>query len=136
MTVLTKTVLPNFAKKSNAVSQSTEPTSNITTTPTTITKSTQGNPILGFDAAGKTLYAGDSRICRGRYSLSMPDDTSTGDSYVMPEWVCYTSRDMKTGNIRSIMSATDVSWDQTIHQPGQVKLSSTTVSIICTCNLG
>ena len=32
----------SFAKKSNAVSQSTEPTSNITTTPTTITKSTQG----------------------------------------------------------------------------------------------
>lgn len=87
----------SFAKKSNAVSQSTEPTSNITTTPTTITKSTQGNPILGFDAAGKTLYAGDpaAYVEGDTVYLYAGHDTSTGDSYVMPEWVCYTSKDMK-----------------------------------------
>lgn len=103
----------SFAKKSNAVSQSTEPTSNITTTPTTITKSTQGNPILGFDAAGKTLYAGDpaAYVEGDTVYLYAGHDTSTGDSYVMPEWVCYTSKDMKNWEYKGpIMSATDVSW--------------------------
>lgn len=103
----------SFAKKSNAVSQSTEPTSNVTTTPTTITKSTQGNPILGFDAAGKTLYAGDpaAYVEDDTVYLYAGHDTSTGDSYVMPEWVCYTSKDMENWEYKgSVMSAKDISW--------------------------
>ena len=83
------------------------------TTPTTITKSTNGNPILGFDADGKTLYAGDpaAYVEDDTVYLYAGHDTSTGDSYVMPEWVCYTSKDMKNWEYKGpIMSATDVSW--------------------------
>ena len=72
-----------------------------------------GNPILGFDADGKTLYAGDpaAYVEDDTVYLYAVHDTSTGDSYVMPEWVCYTSKDMKNWEYKGpIMSATDVSW--------------------------
>ena len=99
MTGTDQNSVASFAKKSNAVSQSTKTVNRIETTPTTITKSTNGNPILGFDADGKTLYAGDpaAYVEDDTVYLYAGHDTSTGDSYVMPEWVCYTSKDMETG---------------------------------------
>ena len=113
MTGTDQNSVASFAKKSNAVSQSTKTVNRIETTPTTITKSTNGNPILGFDADGKTLYAGDpaAYVEDDTVYLYAGHDTSTGDSYVMPEWVCYTSKDMENWEYKgSVMSAKDISW--------------------------
>ena len=113
MTGTDQNSVASFAKKSNAVSVSTKTVNRIETTPTTITKSTNGNPILGFDADGKTLYAGDpaAYVEDDTVYLYAGHDTSTGDSYVMPEWVCYTSKDMENWEYKgSVMSAKDISW--------------------------
>ena len=113
MTGTDQNSVASFAKKSNAVSQSTKTVNRIETTPTTITKSTNGNPILGFDADGKILYAGDpaAYVEDDTVYLYAGHDTSTGDSYVMPEWVCYTSKDMENWEYKgSVMSAKDISW--------------------------
>lgn len=113
MTGTDQNSVASFAKKNNAVSQSTKSINRIAATPTTIEKSTKGNPILGFDTDGNTLYAGDpaAYVEGDTVYLYAGHDTSTGDSYVMPEWVCYTSKDMKNWEYKGpIMSATDVSW--------------------------
>ena len=113
MTGTDQNSVASFAKKSNAVPESTKTVNKIETTPTTITKSTNGNPILGFDTKGNTLYAGDpaAYVEDDTVYLYAGHDTSTGDSYVMPEWVCYTSKDMENWEYKgSVMSAKDISW--------------------------
>ncbi|MCD8390558.1 MAG: family 43 glycosylhydrolase, partial [Firmicutes bacterium] len=102
----------SFAKKNSAAAESTKMPA-IETTPTVVTTSTGGNPILGFDADGDTMYAGDpaALVDGDTVYIYAGHDTSTGDSYVMPEWVCYSSTDMENWTYHgAVMSATDVSW--------------------------
>lgn len=105
--------IASFAKKSSAVAQSTKTINHIETTPTVIEKSTKGNPILGFDGDGNIMYAGDpaALVDGDTVYIYAGHDTSTADNYVMPEWVCYSSKNMTDWKYEgSVMKATDVSW--------------------------
>jgi hypothetical protein len=130
----------SFAKKNNQVAQTTKVTTRIDTTPTTVTKSAGGNPILGFDGDGNTLYAGDPAafVDGDTVYLYAGHDTSTSDGYVMPEWVCYSSKDMKTWTYESvIMKATDISWrvnDTTAWASQVIKHGDTYYFYYCTTN--
>lgn len=105
--------IANFAKKASQVAQSTKSINHVETTPTVVTKSTVGNPILGFDGDGNIMYAGDpaALVDGDTVYIYAGHDTSTADNYVMPEWVCYSSKNMTDWKYEgSVMKATDVSW--------------------------
>ncbi len=81
--------------------------------PITIEKSEGGNPILGFGSDGSTLYAGDPAafVDGDTVYIIAGHDTASNESYVMPEWVAYSSKDMKTWKYEGVpMKATDISW--------------------------
>lgn len=62
-----------------------------------LNKSNTGNPMLGFDAEGNILYGGDpSILVDGDTAYCyVGHDTSTGEYYTMPDWRCYSSKDME-----------------------------------------
>ena len=101
-----------FAKKS-LVNSFTVSDGAVETEPVVIEKSAGGNPILGFDASGNILYAGDpaAYVDGDTVYLYAGHDTASNESYVMPEWVCYSSKDMKEWKYEGVtMKATDISW--------------------------
>ncbi len=105
--------ITQLAKKNNQVSQCTKLVNRVDTTAVEIAKSSGGNPVLGFDADGNTLYAGDpaALVDGDTVYIYAGHDTSTASNYVMPEWVCYSSKDMKNWKYESvIMKASDISW--------------------------
>lgn len=105
--------IASFARKNNQTAQSTKNIHHIETTATVIEKSTKGNPILGFDENGDIMYAGDpaALVDGDTVYIYAGHDTSTADNYVMPEWVCYSSKNMTDWKYEgSVMKATDVSW--------------------------
>lgn len=77
-------------------------------------KSTQGNPIAGFDENGELIYAGDPSILVDGDTVYLyvgHDDASQGSSYTMPNYLCYSTQDLKTWQYEGeIMNMTDVSW--------------------------
>lgn len=80
---------------------------------TVLPKSTLGNPILGFDEEGKTIYGGDPSVLVDGDTVYVyaGHDTSTGDGYVMPDYLCYSSKDMKEWKSEgTVMSMQDVTW--------------------------
>jgi len=90
-----------------------------------IKKSTQGNPMLGFDENGDSIYGGDPSILVDGDTVYayVGHDNSSGDSYVIPEYLCYSSEDMENWNYEGvIMNMKDVSWasDKTSAWAGQV----------------
>lgn len=75
--------------------------------------SIKGNPVTGFDAAGNRIYGGDpaALVDGDTVYLYTGHDTSTGDSYVIPEWMCYSSNDMENWKYEgTILSCKDISW--------------------------
>lgn len=62
-----------------------------------LNKSNTGNPMLGFDAEGNILYGGDPSILVDGDTVYcyVGHDTSTGEYYTMPDWRCYSSKDME-----------------------------------------
>ena len=61
-----------------------------------LAKSEAGNPFLGFDQNGNMLYAGDPSILVDGDTVYayVGNDTSSNESYWMPNWRCYSSTDM------------------------------------------
>lgn len=112
MTGTDQNSVASFAKKSNAVSQSTKTVNRIETTPTTITKSTNGNPILGFDADGKTLYAGDpaAYVEDDTVYLYAGHDTSTDISWRSNDTSAWASQVIKHNGKYYLYFCT---WDKT-----------------------
>lgn len=105
--------ITQFAKKSINNIVETKPITIDATESIEIAKSAGGNPELGFDADGNILYGGDpaATVIDDTVYLIVGHDTSTGDSYVMPEWVLYTSKNMTDWEYKGpIMSAKDISW--------------------------
>lgn len=105
--------ITQFAKKSMAQSFRTPAAGIGDTEPIAVSKSAGGNPELGFDRAGNILYAGDpaATVIGDTVYLIAGHDTSQGDSYVIPEWVLYTSKNMTDWEYKgAIMSASDISW--------------------------
>ena len=112
--------ITQFAKKSLANTVRTDPSAITDTEPVTLAKSAGGNPELGFDADGNLMYAGDPAATvvdtdgdgtGDTVYLIGGHDVSTGDSYNIPEWVAYSSKDMENWIYEGpIMSARDISW--------------------------
>ena len=78
-----------------------------------LTKSNSGNPMLGFDENGEILYGGDPSIMVDGDTVYayVGNDVSTGEYYTMPQWICYSSKDLKEWKYESvIMTMQDVSW--------------------------
>ncbi len=78
-----------------------------------IAKSAGGNPELGFDTDGNILYAGDpaATVVGDTVYLIAGHDTATDESYVMPEWVLYTSKNLTDWEYKGpVLKATDISW--------------------------
>ena len=65
--------------------------------PIVIEKSEFGNPIGGFDAEGNLIYEGDPAVLvdGDTVYLYTGHDTAKEESYVIPEYQCYSAKDMK-----------------------------------------
>ena len=66
--------------------------------PIVLEKSTQGNPITGFDENGDLIYAGDPAILVDGDTVYLyvgHDAQAGGGSYNMPDYLCYSTTDLK-----------------------------------------
>lgn len=80
---------------------------------TVLDKSTLGNPILGFDGNGETTYGGDPSVLvdGDTVYVYVGHDTSSGNNYVMPDYLCYSTTDMVDWKYEGkIMDIADVGW--------------------------
>ena len=78
-------------------------------------KSKSGNPMLGFDENGDILYGGDPSILVDGDTVYayVGHDTSSNESYLMPDWRCYSSKDMKNWKYEGeFLNDSDISWVQ------------------------
>jgi len=77
-------------------------------------KSTLGNPIAGFDENGDIVYAGDPNILVDGDTVYLyvgHDDTGSGGGYTMPDYLCYSTQDLKNWEYEGVvMEMTDVAW--------------------------
>ena len=79
----------------------------------TLEKSKSGNPFLGFDNNGNILYGGDPSILVDGDTVYayVGHDTSTTESYYMPDWQCYSSKNMKDWTYEGeVLSNSEISW--------------------------
>lgn len=93
-------------------------------TPISIEKSLAGNPIGGFDDEGALTYGGDpsALVVGDTLYLYVGHDTAAGNSYVIPEYLCYSTKDMIDFTYEGVvLSMADVSWaDRNSAWAGQV----------------
>ncbi len=78
-----------------------------------LNKSNTGNPVLGFDDTGNILYGGDpaALVDGDTVYIYVGHDASSGDGYVMPDWRCYSTTDMKNFKYEGvILKCADVPW--------------------------
>ncbi len=71
------------------------------------------NPIVKEDDKGNRVYAGDPAaiVVDDTVYLFCGHDTSTTNYYYMPEWLCYSSKDMVNWKYEGVpMKASDFSW--------------------------
>ena len=76
-------------------------------------KSNSGNAMLGFDENGDLLYGGDPSILVDGDTVYcyVGHDTSDAEYYRMPDWRCYSTKDMKEWKYEGeVMSASEISW--------------------------
>ncbi len=77
-------------------------------------KSTQGNPIAGFNEKGEVTYAGDPAILVDGDTVYLyvgHDYTGSGGGYTMPDYLCYSTKDLKEWTYEGVtMKMTDVAW--------------------------
>ena len=69
--------------------------------------------MTGFDDGGGTVYGGDpSALVDGdTLYLYVGHDTASGESYVIPEYLCYSTKDMKSWDYEGVvLKMSDVSW--------------------------
>lgn len=104
--------ITQFARKSMEVVTYTE-AAVVTSEPIVMAKSTGGNPELGFDAAGNIMYGGDpaALVDGDTVYLYVGHDTASGEAYSMPNWACYSSKNMTDWTYEGIiMEASSISW--------------------------
>lgn len=82
-----------------------------------LNKSNSGNPMLGFDADGNILYGGDPSILVDGDTVYcyVGHDVSTGEYYNMPDWRCYSSKDMKNWKyegVTLVANTSNIVWAQ------------------------
>lgn len=97
------------------ISQAAEPAGPVETT---IEKTKVSNPILGEDSNGDVLYGGDPSVLIDGDTLYLftGRDTSTKEAYFMPDWQCYSTKDLKTWKYESVIMSADkqsITWANT-----------------------
>ena len=78
-----------------------------------VEKSQYQNPVTGLNNEGKVVYGGDpAAIVDGdTVYLYTGHDTARSESYLIPEYQCYSSKDMINWNYEGIvMKMKDVTW--------------------------
>ena len=92
--------------------------------PINIEKSEFSNPIGGFDDSGELTYGGDpsALVVDDTLYLYVGHDTASNESYVIPEYLCYSTKDMKEWKYEGVMlKMSDVKWaDNNSAWAGQV----------------
>lgn len=88
------------------------------TTEITLERDAYSNPISGTDDKGNRIYGGDPAVLvdGDTVYLYTGHDTSKNDVYVIPEWVCYSSKDMKNWKYESVVMKADsktITWANT-----------------------
>ncbi len=81
--------------------------------PIEIAKSIGGNPLGGWDAEGKLTYGGDPSVLvdGDTVYLYVGHDMSLTDSYVIPEYLCYSSKDLVNWTYHGVvLNMKNVSW--------------------------
>ena len=65
--------------------------------PVKVEKSAYSNPLVGFDDSGEIAYGGDPSVLvvDDTLYLYVGHDTATNESYVIPEYLCYSTKDLK-----------------------------------------
>lgn len=117
--ILAVTLLPLSVQAASAIADSLEGKQLRIPVEKELAKSEAGNPFLGFDQNGNTLYAGDPSILVDGDTVYayVGNDTSSNESYWMPNWRCYSSTDMVNWKYESIiMENRDVSWAANDHE--------------------
>lgn len=112
MTGVDQKHITQFARKANANYTDTTPEP-YKTTAVSIPKSVGGNPILGYDQNGNVVYGGDpaATVIGDTVYLYVGHDTAPGESYVIPNYALYTSKDMTSWEYKGeVMNMKDVSW--------------------------
>lgn len=88
-----------------------------------VERDTYSNPIVGTED-GKITYGGDPSVLvdGDTVYLYVGHDTSTNATYVIPEYLCYSTKDLKNWTSHgSVLKMTDVSWaDNNSAWAGQV----------------
>lgn len=89
--------------------------------PVSLVKSDSGNPMLGFDENGDILYGGDPSVLVDGDTVYcyVGHDTSSNESYCMPDWRCYSSKDMinwKYESIIMVQNTQTVTWAANDHE--------------------
>lgn len=96
----------------------------LTAQPIEIAKSIGGNPIAGFDDEGNLTYGGDPSVLvdGDTVYLYVGHDTATTESYVIPEYLCYSTQDLVNWTYEGVvLSMKDVDWaDNNSAWAGQV----------------
>ncbi len=115
MTGTDQNYITQFAKKNNAVAESTSTIERIEMTPVTIEKSEGGNPIVGFNDDGSITYTGDPSVMvdGDTVYLYVGHDVSTNDSYSIPEYLCYSTTDLENWTYEGVafsVNSTTVPW--------------------------
>lgn len=80
-----------------------------------LAKSDSGNPMLGFDDNGDIIYGGDPSILVDGDTVYcyVGRDTSSGEYYEMPGWLCYSTTDMENWTYHGeVFDADTISWAQ------------------------
>lgn len=92
--------------------------------PIEISKSVGGNPINGFNENGELTYGGDPSVLvdGDTVYLYVGHDTAPGDTYVIPEYLCYSTQDLVNWTYEGVvLNMKDVSWaDNNSAWAGQV----------------
>lgn len=85
----------------------------IVTEPVVLEKSMGGNPILRADKDGNRLYTGDPAavVIDDTVYLAVGHDVPGGGTYNMPDWLYFTSKDMKNWTYGGVlMGTTAIPW--------------------------
>lgn len=112
-------------KKENSEKNNNETTKNTITNETiVVNKSATGNPILGFNDKNKLTYSGDpaALVDGDTVYLYTGHDTAPNESYVIPEWQCYSSKDMINWTYEGVvLKCSNIGWaDNNSAWAGQV----------------
>ena len=90
------------------------------TTPveTVITKTQVSNPIGGYDTDGNLLYGGDPAVLvdGDTVYLYTGHDTAQSEAYQITEWICYSTKDLKSWKYENVIMKADkasIKWAQT-----------------------